>query len=370
MTTTAALRAGDPSAIGSFRLLGLLGEGGQGAVFLGEAPDGQRVAVKVLHARLTGDERARRLFLRESAVARSVEPYCTARVLAADVDGDRPYIVSEYVEGESLSDLVRRAGPRDAGGLERLAIGTAAALRGIHRAGIVHRDFKPSNVLLSPDGPRVIDFGIARAVTSATTMTSGIVGTPAYMSPEQVSGGDIGPPSDVFSWAVTMTFAATGSPIFGTDGIPAVLHRVLNVDPDLSALPPAMSGLLAACLRKNPADRPTMAEILRQLLGDEPPAPPFPPPVPRTTPTALPPAPVPAPRTASTTGVPGSPKPASVGRFAAATLLQVVVAAATGVYVALTQDDLRQVAIVEGLFLLVCLPLAVLVHVLPRRGER
>ncbi|MFF5263015.1 serine/threonine-protein kinase [Actinomadura viridis] len=273
MRNPAELRADDPRTIGPYRLVALLGEGGQGTVYLGEDEAGARVAVKTLHVRLAGDERARRLFLRESAVAREVEPYCTARVLAADVVGDRPYIVSEYVEGESLSDLVRRTGPRDHGSLERLAIGTAAALKGIHRAGIVHRDFKPSNVLLSTDGPRVIDFGIARALTATTTLSSGIVGTPAYMSPEQVAGGDIGPPSDVFSWAVTLTFAATGGPVFGTDGIPAVLHRVLHVDPDLSALsalPENRRDLLAACLDKAPERRPTMSEVLAELLGDAP----------------------------------------------------------------------------------------------------
>ncbi|MBX6767357.1 MAG: serine/threonine protein kinase [Actinomadura rubrobrunea] len=343
--------------IGPYRLLGLLGEGGQGTIYLGEDPAGTRVAVKALHARLAGDERARRLFLRESAIARKVEPYCTARVLAADFDGDRPYIVSEYVEGESLSDLVRRAGPRDHDSLQRLAIGTAAALNGIHRAGIVHRDFKPSNVLLAIDGPRVIDFGIARALTSTTTLSGGIVGTPAYMSPEQAAGeAEIGPPSDVFSWAVTLTFAATGVPVFGED-FPGVLNRIRYVQPDLTAMPPHLRDLLAACLDKVPERRPTMAQVLAELLGEGPsvrsnaPAPSVSGPPPVTGPSSIPshpaslppgtPVPAPPPSAAAWTGVqptrtfPGEPtrssEPLPMSVFFAGTLLQLLAGVAIAI---------------------------------------
>jgi len=379
------LRAGDPRAVGPYRLLALLGEGGQGAVYLGQDAAGTRVAVKMLHARLAGDDRARHLFLRESDIARRVEPYCTARVLAAGVEDDRPYIVSEYVEGESLSDLVRRAGPRDHGSLERLAIGTAAALNGIHRAGIVHRDFKPSNVLLATDGPRVIDFGIARAAASTTTLSSGIVGTPAYMSPEQVAGREVGPPSDVFSWAVTLTFAATGAPVFGSDAIPAVLNRILNADPDLSAIPPHRRDLLAACLDKAPERRPTMAQVLAELLGEAqaprphvpppasdrppaatggPPTPPFgtapqgahPPTPPFGTPpqTAQPPA-TPVPATArladrTNTVPPGSPRPLPMGVFLAGTLLQVLIGVIVAVY-AVNASYYDSLLNVEGILL-------------------
>ncbi|XVQ08583.1 serine/threonine-protein kinase [Spirillospora sp. CA-255316] len=302
MATMTALRADDPRHLGPYRLLHLLGEGGQGTVYLGEDTGGGLVAIKILHARLADDARARRLFLREGSLAREVEPYCTARVLHAGVEDDRPYIVSEYIEGESLEDLVRRTGPRDRGSVERLAIGTAAALNGIHRAGIVHRDFKPSNVLLAPDGPRVIDFGIARAVASTTTVTSGVLGTPAYMSPEQVAGDEVGPASDVFSWAVTLTFAATGEPAFGADGIPAVLHRIINADPDLSAFPEHRRELLAACLDKEPVRRPTMAEVLTELHGGAPaPRPPAPAAV--TVPET------PLPRTAARPGTAPAPPP-------------------------------------------------------------
>jgi eukaryotic-like serine/threonine-protein kinase len=259
-----------------------------------------------LHHRLSGDDRARRLFLREAEVARSVEPYCTARVLDADIAGDRPYIVSEFVEGESLHDLVKRTGPRDPGGLERLAIGTAAALKGIHQAGIVHRDFKPGNVLLGPDGPRVVDFGIARIVEGTSTMSSGILGTPAYMSPEQISAGTIGPPSDIFSWAVTMVYAATGRPAFGQDSIPAVLHRVLNEQADLNAIPPRLRELVAACLAKQPEHRPTAADLLGVILGHGPQLVP----APRTSPVPQPlPVPQPPPVQASFVQPPPGPPP-------------------------------------------------------------
>ncbi|WP_285493506.1 serine/threonine-protein kinase [Actinomadura sp. NBRC 104425] len=374
MVNPVELRAGDPRTVGPYRLLALLGEGGQGAVYLGEDTAGTRVAVKVLHARLAGDDRARHLFLRESSIARRVEPYCTARVLAAGVEDDRPYIVSEYVEGESLSDLVRRAGPRDHGSLERLAIGTAAALNGIHRAGIVHRDFKPSNVLLATDGPRVIDFGIARAVTSTTTLSSGIVGTPAYMSPEQVAGQEVGPPSDVFSWAVTLTFAATGAPVFGSDAIPAVFNRILNAAPDLSAMPPHRRDLLAACLDKVPERRPTMSQVLAELLGEAPaPRPHVPPPSTYRPPAAAvgPPAPpfgapahgaqppaVPVPATARladrTNAVPpGSPRPLPMGVFLAGTLLQLLVGVAITVFAVNNSPDYDGLITVEALLLAV-----------------
>ncbi|MEU6037778.1 serine/threonine-protein kinase [Actinomadura sp. NPDC047616] len=364
----------------------------------GQDGAGTRVAVKILHARLAGDDRARHLFLRESALAREVEPYCTARVLAADVEGDRPYIVSEYVEGESLSDLVRRAGPRDHGSLERLAIGTAAALNGIHRAGIVHRDFKPSNVLLATDGPRVIDFGIARAPTSTTTLSSGIVGTPAYMSPEQVAGREIGPPSDVFSWAVTLTFAATGGPVFGTDSIPAVLHRILNVEPDLSAMPPHRRALLAACLDKVPERRPTMSQVLAELLGEAPaprphvpppstyrppaatggpPTPPFGAPPPEAPPYGAHPPAVPPPATARFADhtnpalpfePPGSSKPLPMGVFFAGTLLQLLVGVAITVYAVNYSSNLNSVIAVEA-FLLALGALVVVVRRFRAHGD-
>ena len=260
----------DPEHVGPYKLTGLLGSGGQGAVYLGQDRTGRQVAVKVLHARLARDPETRRQFTREVSAARKVGAFGTAQVLDVDIEGDQPYIVSEYVPGESLQQLISRDGPRDAGGLRRLMLATAAALQAIHRAGVVHRDFKPSNVLLGPDGPRVIDFGIARALEATTTMSSGVAGTPPYMSPEQISGRDVGPASDVFSWAVSMVYAATGRPAFGADSIPAVFNRVLTHPPDLSGVPAELRDLLAACLNKAPEQRPTVDEVLGLLLGHTP----------------------------------------------------------------------------------------------------
>ncbi|TMR16993.1 hypothetical protein ETD86_24020 [Nonomuraea turkmeniaca] len=259
------LHAGEPTRLGDYRIVAGLGEGGQGVVYLAEDASGARVAVKVLHARLAGSSEARERFLREVDAAMRVAAFCTARVLDVAVDGDRPYIVSEFVDGLSLESSVREHGPRSGGALDRIAVSTATALAAIHRAGIVHRDFKPSNVLLGSDGPRVIDFGIARAID--LTATGGSVGTPAYMAPELIHGEPAQPASDVFSWAVTVGFAATGRPPFGRDTLPAVMYRILNAQPHLDGVSEPLRTLLARCLAKAPQERPTAAEILHLLLG-------------------------------------------------------------------------------------------------------
>ncbi|MBB6343642.1 putative Ser/Thr protein kinase [Nonomuraea muscovyensis] len=252
------LRDGDPAAMGPYRLLGRLGAGGQGVVYLGQYRDAAPVAVKVLHESVAGDDR----LAREIAAARRVEPFCVAQVLDASFAG-RPYVVTEYVDGPSLQQAGRHHGAE----LQRLAVATATALAAIHQAGVVHRDFKPANVLLGPGGPRVIDFGVARALDAGGSATSGIVGTPAYMAPEQLAGTGVGPPADVFAWASVIVFAATGTPPFGDDSLPAVINRILHNEPQLGDLAQPLRDVVLACLAKDPARRPAMQDVLLRLIG-------------------------------------------------------------------------------------------------------
>ncbi|MFD0688958.1 serine/threonine-protein kinase [Actinomadura fibrosa] len=271
MPDAAPLEPGDPRALGRYEVVGRLGAGGQGAVFLGKAPNGDYVAVKLLHAQMANDPAARARFTREVAAAQKVEPFCTARVLEADVQGDQPYVVSEFIDGPSLHDVVAHNGPRGAAELERLAIGTVTALAAIHEAGIVHRDFKPNNVMLASDGPRVVDFGIARTVNSqesAVTATGMVVGTPGYLAPEQLTGAPLTPAVDIFAWGATMVFAATGQSPFEADTLPVIINRILNEEPDLSALPPGpLRDLVGRCLSKDAGLRPPAAQLLLNLLG-------------------------------------------------------------------------------------------------------
>ncbi|MGW0203871.1 serine/threonine-protein kinase [Nonomuraea sp. NPDC003201] len=270
------LRPDDPPALGGYILSGRLGEGGQGVVYLAHTAAGEPVAIKLLS---TGDQQTRARLARELDALEGIASFCTARVLDVSADGPRPFVVSEFVDGPSLAGRVRERGPLRGGDLERLAVGTATALAAIHAAGIVHRDFKPANVLLGPDGPRVVDFGIARA-EGAATMTSGLIGTPAYLAPEQISGSPASPASDVFAWASSMLFAATGTSPFGADTVPAVLHRVLHAEPDLSPLPPRLRGVIASCLVKDPSRRPTAQHLMMSLVNPNaphgPPAAPIP----------------------------------------------------------------------------------------------
>jgi predicted Ser/Thr protein kinase len=261
------LKPGDPDRLGDHSLDGRLGQGGQGVVFLGRDRAGEPVAVKLLYARLIEEPTARSRFVRELESAKEVVPFCTARVLDAGVDRDRPYIVSEYVRGPSLQRLVAEEGPRGRKIMERLATGTASALAAIHRAGVMHRDFKPANVLLASTGPRVNDFGLAAALDSTTTATGHLAGTPAFMAPEQLTGTGVGPAADVFAWGATMLFAATGSPPFGGDSAPAVMHRVLYEQPDLRALPESLRDAVAQALSKDVAQRPSAYHLLIRLLG-------------------------------------------------------------------------------------------------------
>ncbi|WP_067890000.1 serine/threonine-protein kinase [Actinomadura chibensis] len=271
MAGPSPLSAADPVRLGGWELLGRLGTGGQGAVYLGRPVDPgagpSRVAVKLLHAQLLADAGARERFVRELALLQRVAGFCTAQMLAADMAGDRPYIVSEYVPGLSLRALVQEEGPRTGADLDRLAISSVTALTAIHRANVVHRDFKPQNVLMGPDGPRVIDFGIARAFDAGATMTSQVVGTPAYMAPEQFTGR-VGPATDLFAWASTLLFAATGRDPFAGGALPAVMYRIMHETPDLSVLPAPLADVAAACLAKDPKARPTSEDVLLWLLGE------------------------------------------------------------------------------------------------------
>ncbi|GIH77859.1 hypothetical protein Plo01_42880 [Planobispora longispora] len=244
---------------GPYALLAKLGEGGQGAVYLARSPDGRQVALKLLHARVAFGEQAG--FLAEADSDPRVPGFATARVLDVGIDDGTPYIVSEYVPGPSLEQLIHREGPRPADSLIRLSIVTAAALKGIHGAGVVHRDFKPANVLMAQDGPRVIDFGIARAV-DRLTISAGAAGTPAFMSPEQAEGRRVGPASDVFSWGVTMYFAATGRLAFDGRSAWAVADQIVNHDPDVRMLPTPLRDVVAASLHKSADSRPSTAQLM------------------------------------------------------------------------------------------------------------
>lgn len=264
MPNTSPLQPTDPSHLGGHRLLGRLGAGGQGVVYLAESEQGQLVAVKVLHA--SDDPEADARFRQEAEVLPRIASFCTAQVLQVGTAGTVPYIVSEYIEGPTLQQAVRTRGPLRGRELRRIAVGTITALAAIHRAGVVHRDFKPANVLLSGDGPRVIDFGIARPV-DATAAEEGILGTPAYMAPEHMGDTPPGPASDVFAWGSVMVFAASTHPPFGSDGLPAIMRRLLFEDPDLGALDGDLREIVTECLAKDPAERPLAGQVLFRLLG-------------------------------------------------------------------------------------------------------
>jgi serine/threonine protein kinase len=260
------LAASDPATIGRYRIVGVLGSGGMGRVLLGESRDGRLVAVKVVHPHLALTEDFRTRFRQEVAASRAVSGAYTAAVMDADPDAEAPWLASVFVPGPSLAEAVKANGPLPADSVLRLAAGLAAALAEIHRAGVIHRDLKPSNVLLADDGPRVIDFGIARAAeTTNVTHTGSAIGSPAYMSPEQALGERVTPASDVFSLGSVLHLAATGHGPFGGDSAPQILYQVVHGAPDLSRVPPALVGLIGACLARDPAARPTPDDVLNQI---------------------------------------------------------------------------------------------------------
>jgi predicted Ser/Thr protein kinase len=265
MANAAPLLPGDPRWLGAYELIGRIGHGGQGTVFLARGQGGGPVAVKLLRAEWTREPAARARFAREVAAASKIAPFCTARILDSRLDGDEPFVVSEYIDGPSLHEVVTNDGPLGGQALHRLAVGTATALSAIHQAGVIHRDFKPGNVLMGPDGPRVIDFGIARSMDTTTTVTSQLFGTPGYMAPEVVRGYPAGPPADVFAWAATITFAATGIAPFHAPNVAAIVHQLTSGEPDLGTLAEPLRAVVATCLVKEPEARPTAVDLVMRL---------------------------------------------------------------------------------------------------------
>ncbi|MEU6449021.1 LamG-like jellyroll fold domain-containing protein [Streptomyces sp. NPDC046979] len=268
-----ALEPDDPRSVGEYRLLSRLGVGGMGRVFLGRSPGGRLVAVKVVHAELLRRPEFRDRFRREVQAARMVSGAFTAPVVDADPDAPLPWLVTSYIAGPSLERAVAEQGPFDPRAVLTLAAGLAEALVSIHAAHLVHRDLKPSNVLLAEDGPRVIDFGIVRSVDAdSITGTGHMAGSPGFMSPEQVNGDEVTWASDVFCLGAVLAFAATGANPFGGGPTPALLYRVVHNAPDVEAVTdPAVRALIADCLAKDPARRPTPREILARIgpLGGE-----------------------------------------------------------------------------------------------------
>lgn len=264
------VRAGEPRTVGDYELVGHLGQGAMGTVYLGRSRSGRLVAVKVIHSGLTGEPGFRQRFRREVSAARRVGGFWTAAVVDADAEATPPWLATEYVPGPTLREAVVAHGPLPESAVRRLAAGLAEALTAVHAAGLVHRDLKPGNVLLAADGPRMIDFGIAKVAEGTALTDSGVfLGTPGYLSPEQISGGPVGPPSDVFALGAVLTYAATGHGPFGKGDTDALLYRAVHDDPDLTGLPPRLLGLVTGCLRRPPGRRLTPAQVLEHL-GSEP----------------------------------------------------------------------------------------------------
>lgn len=263
-----ALGSDDPRQVGAYRLLRRLGSGGMGRVYLGRTAGGRTVAVKVVRTELADDAEFRARFRQEVAAARRVGGAWTAPVLDADTEGEQPWVATGYVAGPALAAAVRTHGPLPEAAVRALGVGLAGALAHVHGLGLVHRDVKPSNVLLTLDGPRLIDFGIARALdaTSGLTRSGYVVGSPGFMSPEQANGQSAGPAGDVFSLGAVLAFAGTGVHPFGDDVSAAVLlYRVLHEEPDVTGLPEPLRAIVLDCLAKDPAARPTPQQLAARL---------------------------------------------------------------------------------------------------------
>ncbi|MEU4490176.1 serine/threonine-protein kinase, partial [Streptomyces purpurascens] len=263
-----ALEPEDPQRVGRYNIVARLGAGGMGQVYLARSPGGRPVAVKVVRPDLARDEKFRRRFKREVTAAQRVNGAFTAGVVDSDPDGSPPWLATVYVPGPSLSEAIGTYGPWPTHSVLALASGLVEALEVIHAAGVIHRDLKPSNVLLAADGPRIIDFGISVALeASALTSRDKPVGTPGFMSPEQLTGGTVGPASDVFTLGAVLTYTATGVGPFGTGSPYALSFRIVHEEPKLDALPPELGGVVTACLAKQPGQRPTVAALLEHLTS-------------------------------------------------------------------------------------------------------
>ncbi|WP_243982603.1 serine/threonine-protein kinase [Streptomyces sp. NEAU-YJ-81] len=260
------LRREDPRVVGSFRLHRRLGAGGMGVVYLGSDRRGQRVALKVIRPDLAEDREFRSRFAREVSAARRIRGGCTARLVAADLEADRPWFATQYVPGPSLHDKVNEEGPLPASQVASIGSALAEGLLAVHEAGVVHRDLKPSNILLSPKGPRIIDFGIAWA-TGASTLThvGTAVGSPGFLAPEQVRGAAVTPATDVFALGATLAYASTADSPFGHGSSEVMLYRVVHEEPQLLGVPDALAPLLHACLAKDPEDRPSTLQLSLRL---------------------------------------------------------------------------------------------------------
>ncbi|MGW3355783.1 serine/threonine-protein kinase [Streptomyces bungoensis] len=264
------LGAGEPATVGPYRLLGRLGSGGMGRVYLGRSAGGRTVAVKIVHPHFALDEEFRARFRREVEAARRVGGAWTAPVLDADPEAAVPWVATGYAAGPSLAAAVADAGPLPAHTVRALGAGLAEALAAVHELGLVHRDVKPSNVLLTLDGPLLIDFGIARATdgTASLTSTGVSVGSPGYMSPEQILGKGVTGAADVFSLGAVLVHAATGAPPFPGDSSAALLYKVVHEEPELGSLAGELREVAAACLAKDPTARPTPADLGRRLAPE------------------------------------------------------------------------------------------------------
>ncbi|WP_052710622.1 PQQ-binding-like beta-propeller repeat protein [Pseudofrankia sp. DC12] len=273
-----ALGPSDPTAVGNYQLAAVLGTGGMGRVYLAFSPSGRRVAIKIIRPDLVQQRHIRLRFAREVAASRAVNGFFAAGVIDADLEANPPWLATAFIPGPSLNAAVRDAGALPAASVRALGAALAEALSAVHSAGLIHRDLKPANVLLAPDGPRLIDFGISALEDSGPLTHAGaVMGSPGYMSPEQINGETVGTATDIFAFGAVLTFAVTGTGPFGVGSLPSMLYRSVHNPPDLTKVPDELRPLLASCLDKDPARRPDLATILRELTGGRPAADMFPP---------------------------------------------------------------------------------------------